>query len=63
MRAKIPLIIKDNKVIEYMSVYTFKERIKYWINNNYFTGYLRIPTNKDIHINNVWKDITKKSNF
>jgi len=62
MRDKIPLIIKDNKVIEYMSVYTLKERIRYWINNRFFTGF-RIPSNKDIHINNVWKDTTKKSNF
>jgi len=58
MRAKIPLIIKDNKVIEYMNDYTLEERIRYWINNRFFTRF-RIPTNKDIHINNVWKDLTK----
>lgn len=62
MRAKIPLIVKDDKVIEYMSVYTLLERLKYWRNNNYFTGF-RIPTNKDIHVNNVWKDVTRKTNF
>lgn len=57
MRTKKPLIIKEGKVIDYMSVYTFKERIRYWINNRFFTGYFRIPSNKDIHINNVWKDL------
>lgn len=61
MRDKIPLIIKDNKVIEYMNDYTLKERLKYWDNNKNI--FKEIPSNKDIHINNVWKDITKKSNF
>ena len=57
MRNKNPLITNKGKVIEYMSIYTLLERIRYWRNNSFFTGYFRIPSNKDIHINNVWKDL------
>lgn len=62
MRKKKPLIIKNEKVIESYNVYTLFERIKYWKNNNFFTGYFKIPTSRDIHFNNVWKDVTKKVN-
>ena len=61
MRKKKPLITKGKKVLENYSIYTLFERLKYWKNNKFFTGYFRIPTNKDIHINNVWKDIKYKS--
>ena len=53
--------INKGKVIEKISIYTLLERIKYWINNNYFTGF-RIPSNLDIHINNVWKDLLRTNN-
>ena len=50
----------NGKFIEWISVYSFIERVKYWKNNNYFTGF-SIPTNLDIHINNICKDIKFKA--
>jgi hypothetical protein len=54
MRNKVARKLRDD-YIEKISVYSFFERVKYWRNNNYFTGF-RIPSNLDIHIHNIWKD-------
>lgn len=70
MKSKKPLIIdNEGKVVEWYKVYPFKNRLSYAFNNGLFKrkkflifDMALIPTSRDIHINNVWKDITKRRN-
>lgn len=51
--------------LETIAVYSLWERIKYTYNNRFFCRNKWLPyiaSNRDIHINNIWKDTTKQLN-